>query len=523
MRTLHVVRIAVIGLALGLPLTASWAAPGTARGLVYEDRNANQRFDDSDAPIPGVLVSNGVEVVAADKDGRYELPVTNDTILFVIKPRGYRTVVDEIQIPRFYYIHKPKGSPKFRVPGVAPTGILPDSVDFPLYPQKEPDTFRAVVFADTQVRDRREIDYLEHDIVEELIGVDADFGVTLGDIVFNDITLFDDLNNAVGQIGIPWHNVIGNHDSNQRADEDRFSDETFERIYGPHVYAFDYGPVHFIAMDTVFWGMKRGEQERGYRAGIDNEQLAFIGNYLNAVPKNELVVLMMHIPINQVPAAEREALFALLADRPRTLSIAGHTHYQQQVFMDKAKGWKGSQPHHLAVLGTACGSWWGGPLDELGIPQTSMRDGTPNGYSILTFNGADYSIEYKAARRPADFQMTIHAPDDVATSATRQTEVVVNVFTGSEKSTVEMKVGDDAAWIPMTQFSGKDPVYVAAKEMEGPEKPKVGHILPDAMVTVHLWKANLPGDVKPGTYTIRVRHVDMFGKTYEARRVIGVR
>jgi hypothetical protein len=317
--------------------------------------------------------------------------------------------------------------------------------------------------------------------------------------------------------------VIGNHDCNHDTDDDPLSDETFERIYGPHAYAFQYGPAHFIAMDTVIWGVKRGEKERGYRGGIDKEQLVFIGNYLKAVPKNELVVLMMHIPIGQAPPSEREPLFALLADRPRTVSLSGHTHFQQNVFLDASTGWKGAQPHHHAILGTACGSWWGGALDEYGIPSTPMRDGVPNGYTFLNVRGAEYSLEYKVARRPADFTMAIHAPEDVATSATSQTEVVVNVFAGSEKSTVEMKVGDGAAWVPMKRFTGKDPFYVAAKKMERPEKPAVGHNLPEPMDTDHLWKANLPGDLDPGTHTIRVRHVDMFGKTHTAARVFEVR
>ena len=40
------------------------------------------------------------------------LEVSDDTILFVIKPRGFMTPVDENRLPKFYYIHKPHGSPE---------------------------------------------------------------------------------------------------------------------------------------------------------------------------------------------------------------------------------------------------------------------------------------------------------------------------------------------------------------------------------------------------------------------------
>ena len=54
--------------------------------------------------------------------------------------------------------------------------------DFPLRPQKEPEKFRAILFGDTQPSTQKEVDYMAHDVVEELIGTDASFGVTLGDV-----------------------------------------------------------------------------------------------------------------------------------------------------------------------------------------------------------------------------------------------------------------------------------------------------------------------------------------------------
>ena len=141
-------------------------------------------------------------VVAYENDsGGYRLPVDDDTILFVIKPRGWMTPLSELNLPRFYHIHKPNGSPKLRYPGVAPTGPLPESIDFPLYPHKEPDRFRVVVFGDTQPNSIQDINYLAHDVVEEVIGTEAAFGFTLGDLVNNGLNLFEPLNRTVAHIG----------------------------------------------------------------------------------------------------------------------------------------------------------------------------------------------------------------------------------------------------------------------------------------------------------------------------------
>lgn len=114
---------------------ASQNSPTTASGVVFHDRDRDAERDDDEEGIPDIKVSNGREIVATDGNGRYELPINDDTILFLIKPRGWMTPVNEDNLPRFYYVHKPEGSPESHFPGVEPTGPLPESVDFPLTPQ----------------------------------------------------------------------------------------------------------------------------------------------------------------------------------------------------------------------------------------------------------------------------------------------------------------------------------------------------------------------------------------------------
>ncbi|MGI9518332.1 MAG: metallophosphoesterase N-terminal domain-containing protein, partial [Pirellulaceae bacterium] len=212
-----------------------------ARGIVYHDVNQNQKLDESDPRLPDIRVSNGQDITTTNDQGQYELSLTDDDIIFLIKPRGWRTLLDEDQLPRFYYIHKPAGSPQLRYAGVEPTGVLPRSIDFPLYSQEEPDKFQTILFGDTQSRNAQEIDYMNRSVIPELIGSQAAFGVTLGDIMFDDLSLYPYHNQSVAMIGIPWYNVLGNHDLNRDTSERRISNETFERWYGPTYYSFDYG------------------------------------------------------------------------------------------------------------------------------------------------------------------------------------------------------------------------------------------------------------------------------------------
>ncbi len=77
-------------------LVASSAASAAevARGYVFNDKNGNGIFDRNESGVRGVEVSNGREVVSTNGRGQYALPVSNDTILFVIKPRGWTTALD---------------------------------------------------------------------------------------------------------------------------------------------------------------------------------------------------------------------------------------------------------------------------------------------------------------------------------------------------------------------------------------------------------------------------------------------
>ncbi|MBI2477088.1 MAG: calcineurin-like phosphoesterase C-terminal domain-containing protein [Planctomycetia bacterium] len=494
-----------------------------ATGIVYHDANSNQKFDSGEKRLPNVRVSNGRDVVRTNVEGKYELTVDNDDIIFVVKPKGFRTPLSDDKLPQFYYIHKPEGSPNLKFKGVAPTGDLPASVDFPLYEQSEPEQFRAVLFGDPQPRDQKEVDYIAHDVVEELIGTDASFGVTLGDIVFDDLDVFVPLNKTVALIGIPWYNVIGNHDINLDAVGDLQNDETFESHYGPAYYSFDYGQVHFIVLDDIEWYHPTPGGKGQYRGGLGEEQMTFVRNDLAMISDEQLVVLMMHIPL--VDVRDRTELFRLIEKRPFCISISGHTHHHEHRFIKKEDGWLGPEPHHHIINVTVSGSWWSGAPDERGIPHTAMADGAPNGYSIISFDGTKYQLDYKAAGRSADYQMQIHAPEVVEVDKLHETMIHVNVFDGSERSKVEMRVGRDGTWSAMEHTREIDPqlqrVYDAEEKVIG--DPANWRKMSKPKASTHLWKSPLSKDTPAGTHLIEIRVTDMHGRMLEAQRVIRIR
>ncbi len=494
-----------------------------ATGFVFEDLNGNAVRDAGEAGIASVKVSNGREIVTTASDGRYELPVGDDTIIFVIKPRGWMNPLNADKLPQFYYIHKPAGSPSSEFPGVAPTGALPASIDFPLHKQDEPEEFRALLFGDTQPRNVQEVEYMAHDIVEQVIAEGAhgaSLGITLGDVVFDDLSVFKPHNQAIALIGLPWYNVIGNHDLNQDAANDEHSDETFESYYGPNYYSFDYGPVHFMALDDVAWHGATADERGHYTGGFGEKQMEFIRNDLSMIPNDQLVVLLMHIPL--VNVEDRQELYRLIEQRPFSLSIAAHTHYVRHHFIGEEDGYMGAEPHHHVVNVTVCGSWWRGAPDELGIPHAMMSDGGPNGYSIISFDGTKYDLEFRAARRPADYQMDIYLPQEISTVDSLTTAVVVNVFNGSKKSTARMRLLPDGEWQALERVDGVSPYFADIKKSEASAAPPNGSPLPGPSITDHLWRGLLPALLPEGTHMVEVETTDMHGKVYTDRESIRV-
>ncbi len=521
-------RLPLFLLLLSALALAGRAADGdVATGTVFEDRNGNGLREAGEKGLKGVAVSNQRDIVLTDAAGRWTLPLMpeGETTFFVIKPRGYTPPLNTDRLPRFSYTHKPAGSPKLKYAGLAPTGPLPISIDFALAPQKEPDTFQAIFFGDTQPRDLTEVGYFKHDIVDELIGTtQAKFGVTLGDIVFDDLSVMEPHNAAVALIGLPWWNVIGNHDVNADAAVRADFDDTYNRLYGPGYFSFNYGPVHFVSLNNINFEppTTRGTNSATWRAGLEPQQVQWLARDLELVPDKQLVVLMMHVPLNDM--TNRTEVYRLLEKRPYSFSISGHTHWHEHRILRRADGWLAAAPHHHVVNVTACGSWWTGQPDELGIPHTTMRDGAPNGYSVLTFADRGVTVDFKAARRPADYQMNIMAPDRIAASvtATNTTTVHVNVFNGSEESKVRMRLNNRGSWITLAKVLEADPSYIAAVEREPKVVAKPFRELSKPIKSPHLWKGELPKDLPKGTHQICVEATDAFGKLHPAMRAITV-
>ena len=517
------------------------AAAEEVSGVVFHDLNANGIYDQNEAAVAGVSVSNSEEVVLTDQQGKYSLPLNEVGVVFVIKPSGWALPVDpETQISKGYYIHRPEGSPELKYGGIDPTGVLPENINFPLLQTSESEPFTMLCLGDSQPRDLDEVYYLAQDLVAEATDIDAAFGLTLGDLVFDKLDMFEPMAQVTGQIGIPWHYVPGNHDIDYDAPTWQQSYETYQSFFGPPYYAFAYADTHVFVLNNIRWDVEKRE----YHGEFGERQRNFIANYLKNVPKEHFLVFLMHIPV--VKLADRNEFFSLFDDRPHAISLSAHWHCHHHYLLEKKDGWLGKEPHHHIVQGTACGSWYRGHYDAVGIPRAVMADGTPKGYSLITVNKGEYDISYRATRRPASYQMDVYAPPSIAADAVEGQEVIANFFNGTPKCQLEMRM-NGGGWIAMEQFTGLPPFYVelyerqekflekvaagrgltqvdekTIRDIENEFRPVMGRGQPKPADTNHLWRANLADNAHPGYNVIEVRAHDMFGNTHKGLRYLRV-
>ena len=485
-RRLFLKRAACAGAALAVPGTFAYGR-SRASGTPLRVRGRVTALDGTG--LSGVGVTDGRRVVETGTDGRFELHSSmQQHFVYLSVPAGYRIPRSETGTARFYQPLRPDANGEMQV-------------HFELEPLGTSDETHAfLAVADPQAQDEREMDFFLNrtvpDLRETARAMDAStvFGVTCGDITFDSPELYPEYEAGIRRTGVPFFQVLGNHDMDYGGRTDEASAQTFRGQFGPPNYSFDRGAVHYIVLDNVFWN------RAAYFGYLDGEQMAWLEQDLARVEEGRPVVVFMHIPALSTRyrregkgqpnpsrnVTNREALYALLEPYQSHI-ITGHTHENEHVF---------EQGTHEQVCGTACGAWWTGPV---------CTDGTPNGYAVYEVEGERIRWRYKATRHGADHQLRVYsrgsdpeAPD----------EFVANVWNWDPEWEVRW-FADGEPRGSMARRVGLDPL--ARRRYQGDEKPERRSWV-DPVPTGHLFYAPQPADAE----RIRVEATDRWGRTYTA-------
>lgn len=420
--------------------------------------------------IANVTVSDGFHVVQTNARGKYKLPVSSQSeFVFISIPAGY-ALPNENGVAK-HYQRLSEGD---------------DWYNFELTALQQDDTnHKFIVWADPQVRNEEDVQQMLDQSVPDVQQLVQSFGagalvhgLTVGDIVWDRHNLFKSYDKAVGSTGIPFFQVLGNHDMDLDQGGDEVSDRTFKSLYGPTYYSFNRGKVHYVVLDDVRYS---GEGKK-YDGHVSQQQLDWLKKDLAFVPKDHLVVLSAHIPIHRGVENRQELLDMLKGYQVHIMT--GHTHFNQNIVAE------GVYEH---IHGTLCGAWWTGPV---------CSDGAPRGYGVYEVKGNELSWYYKSTGFEQEHQLVVQVEE-----AEGQKTMIANVWNWDPEWKVEWWA-DGNYMGTLENYLGLDPL--AYSLYFGKEKPaKRGFAEP--FETDHLFKAPLAADVK----TLKVVATDRFGNKYE--------
>jgi hypothetical protein len=437
--------------------------------------------------VPRVAVSDGHSVVATAADGVYELFTTVERPFVMMSiPSGYAIPENPAGTARFYQ----------RLAADA-QGEMEASFELQQLETRD-DRHVALLLADIQTEDSQEMQWFHEQTVPDVQQTIASLGglpvvgIACGDIMFDNLELYPDYERGVAGMGVPFFQVVGNHDMDYEGRTDEASTATFSRHFGPRYYSFNRGAVHYVVLDDVFW------HGAGYIGYLDADQLAWLEADLQFVEPGSPVVVVQHIPAlgtgfqrrgEQRPGlgvsvANREVLYRLL-EPFRAHILVGHTHENEHLFRNGV---------HEFVCGTVCGAWWSGPI---------CADGTPSGYAVIEVAGEEISWRYKATREPPELQMRTYSR---GSDPRAPNEIVANIWDWDpEWRVVWHEAGDRRG--PMARRTGLDPL--SGRLHTGPDLPPRRPWV-DPYPTNHLFYAPVAADASD----IRVEATDRFGRTY---------
>lgn len=417
--------------------------------------------------IGGVVVTDGLDAVVTSGDGTYTLISSGyQRFVYISLPSGYSVPVSNKGIAEFYKAISPDKN-----------GVM--NAVFELHKDNFSDNEHTFfVLADPQTLDNEDMNYLHTQTIPDLLAFIKSnsgrkmFGLSCGDIMFDNLSLYPAYIDAVSKTGIPFFQVFGNHDATNNVKSDDASVTTYEDYFGPEYYSFTMGEIHYVVLDDIFW------YGGGYLGYLTDKQLHWLKKDLSFVEKGKTVVVFLHIPpyheqhlrdkqkstSNAEVITNRQLLYAEL-EGYKAYIIAGHMHVSEYLR-------DGNVDIH--ICGAACGAWWTGPI---------CNDGTPNGYSVYTVKGSDLSWLYKSTGMGSEKQMRIYRP---GSELNNSNELIANIWAYSQGWQVSlyengMKNGS------FERRNGFDPLSV--KLHSGPDLPQK-HKWVDPVATDHLfyWK-----------------------------------
>lgn len=432
--------------------------------------------------IENVVVNDGLHFTKTDKEGRWSFFVDSLYSKFV-----------SISTPAEYELPQQDGLASFYKP--VREVISGKNNDFVLTKRKKAcNSFSYLAISDPQILNESDMSRWRNETVKDIRHV-ADslkkqrevIAMSLGDLVFDNMPLYDEYAETCRSLGVAMFQTIGNHDfdkryqdlHNMRLGTPFYAEQYYNRFFGPTDYSFNIGKIHVITMKNLNY-----VGDRKYIDAVTDQQLEWLEKDLSYVPKGSIVFVNMHAAgWNKISDAGNfrgaDKVVAILKDY-QVHYFCGHTHFYQNIEV--------TPTFYQHNIGAACGSWWMGDYSVCGAP---------NGYLVVDVNGNDVRWHFKPTKGCFNEQFRVYLPGQFRS---QPATVVANVWDYDPHCKVEY-CEDGQYKGAMEQFEDIDDAYIA-------QQVKVGKRVKSS--TEHLFR------FKPtkGTKQIQVVFTNRFGEKY---------
>lgn len=394
------------------PIVTEFSLPNIEEDVVLPDGiNVTGRVvDNSGNGLEGVVVSDGTRCVKTMFDGSFYMESDIDEVkfVFVSTPSGYMPPVVG-GIPHFY---KAKAD-------ITPVGDIYDFGDFVLTPVANPNRYTLLITADPQPRANNwgldRIAYKALDVCEDLYDELADvaasitdrqvYGICLGDIVHENMDLFNQYDNGLARLGYPTYNIIGNHDNNPGAADDDESAVPYESHYGPRNYSFNLGGIHYVMLDNLIMKDNGSGELTAYDQGLTDKIWTWLQNDMAFVPTDTKLMVCAHSPMYKLLKGSERTNSAyhagtrsdkdggafgyadLFNQYPEIHAWAGHTHVGFNYVYPSSHRHRKVQVHTLA---RSTGELW---------TNEYLAAGTPRGFTIVEVDNGNISWKFHPVTR----------------------------------------------------------------------------------------------------------------------------
>ena len=485
------------------------------------------------AGVPGVVVSDGVEVTQTDQDGVYRLNSAKPhNYVFLSVPSGFEPLVSGL-LPQ---IHRQlKEDP-----------AVPERADFDLVKVDGQDNHTMLMLGDIHLArrtdDRAQFTRVVEDINATVAGLSGKvYALTLGDMTWdiywetNNYSYREYLQDASGLQNLMVYHTIGNHDHSMYEIGDYNTVKEYKEVIGPTYYSFNIGKVHYVVLDDVECTNSKPAKdsngkacyEREYSANLVDQQLDWLAKDLSFVPVSTPLVVTMHIPLYnangkyRMSAAHAASLEKMLAKYSQVQLYTAHTHTIYNV--DNSAG------NHIFEhnAGAICATWWWSAYETPGIH--ICQDGTPGGYTLLKVAGTDFSWQYKGSGASADKQFRSYDRNGIALTAAQYlpsanatykakfdpgfwgtassaNEVYLNVWNYDPSWKVE--VSENGSPLQVSQVTAMDPLHLISYTAKRLNKNKEASF--PTGNTSHFFRVK----ASSASSTLEIKVTDPFGRVY---------